>query len=295
MIIWSIAKTTVGDALRKKVVQIFLVVAIGLIIISLSFSQNLSFSAREGSSVDLYLLKGFGLGLMALAGGLISLVMGVSLIPQEIERRTIYTILSKPVQRYEFIVGKFLGAILTLTICIALMGTVFMGVVAAKAYSANKSQTAVSAPAASGGLESAGTQVAEAQLFDVNSLMGIVNVLMQFVLLTSVVMLFSVFFTPTINFFMGLGVYVIGLMASLTSTLARIEPGTTPTILQVFYTVVHAVIPNFDKFNQMNSILHPEVAIINMPIYTFQTSLYGLIYSLIVMTLAVIIFEQKEV
>ncbi|MCX6345819.1 MAG: ABC transporter permease subunit [Armatimonadetes bacterium] len=294
MIIWSIAKTTVGDALRKKVVQIFLVVAIGLIVISLSFSQNLAFSAKEGSSVDLYLLKGFGLGLMALAGGLISLVMGVSLIPQEIERRTIYTILSKPVQRYEFIVGKFLGAILTLAICMALMGTVFMGVIAAKAYAANASQV-MPAVTAAGGLESTAAQVTKVQLFDVNSLMGVVNVFMQFVLLTSVVMLFSVFFTPTINFFLGLGVYVIGLMASLTETLAWHDPDTSPTILQAFYTVVHAVIPNFDKFNQMNSLLHPEMAVTNMPLYTFQTSLYGLIYALIAMTVAVIIFEQKEV
>ncbi|MGB9620435.1 MAG: hypothetical protein ACPL7K_08490, partial [Armatimonadota bacterium] len=79
MIIWSIAKTTVGDALRKKVLQIFLVVAIGLIIISLSFSQTLSFSSRAGSSTDIMLVKSFGLGLMAVAAWLISLVMGVTL------------------------------------------------------------------------------------------------------------------------------------------------------------------------------------------------------------------------
>ena len=59
---------------------------------------------------------------MAVAAWLISLVMGVSLIPQEIERRTIYTILAKPVKRYEFIIGKFLGAMLTLAINIGLMG-----------------------------------------------------------------------------------------------------------------------------------------------------------------------------
>ena len=52
VIIWSIAKTTIGDALSKKVLQIFLVVAIGLIVISLSFSQTLSFSTSEGASTD---------------------------------------------------------------------------------------------------------------------------------------------------------------------------------------------------------------------------------------------------
>ena len=73
MIIWSIAKTTIGDALRKKVIQIFLVIAIGLIIISLSFAQTLEFGTQGGASTDIMLVKTMGLGLMAAAGWLISL------------------------------------------------------------------------------------------------------------------------------------------------------------------------------------------------------------------------------
>jgi len=286
VIIWTIAKTTVGDALRKKVLQIFLVVAIGLIIISLSFSQTLSFSTRAGSSSDIMLVKSFGLGLMAVAAWLICLVMGVSLIPQEIERRTIYTILAKPVKRYEFIVGKFLGAVLTLAINIGLMGVVFIAVVIFKAMGAEQP---LATPQS--GLDVVGMQ--QVGLFDWNMVWGVIMIYLQFMVLSSVVLLFSVFLTPTVNFFMGMGVYIVGVMASLTATLAtadKINP-----LLKGFYKVVHAVVPNFDKFNVTNTLLHPETHITSMGKYTGLVALYALLYALVMMLFAVIIFRRKEV
>ncbi len=286
MIIWTIAKTTIGDAMRKKILQIFLVVAIALIVMSLSFSQNLSFSSREGSSVDLQLVKSFGLGLMAIAGALISIVMGVSLIPQEIERRTIYTILSKPVKRYEFIIGKFLGAILTLAINIALMGLVFIAAVTVKA---GVSQVAVAS--ASSGVTDAGTL--KVGVFDVNTLLGVIMIFLQFMVLSSVVLFFSVFMTATVNFFMGTAVYIVGVMASLTETMAN-SPDSNPA-LKFLYQIVHVAVPNFDKFNVTNALLHPETALANLPVYTMKVALYALLYTLVMMTLAVLFFERKEV
>jgi ABC-type transport system involved in multi-copper enzyme maturation permease subunit len=284
VIIWSIAKTTVGDALRKKVLQIFLVVAIGLIIISLSFSQSLSFSTRAGSSTDMMIVKTFGLGLMALAGWLISLVMGVSLIPQEIERRTIYTILSKPVNRYEFIIGKFLGAIITLAINIGLMGVVFIIVVAVKAHGAV-------IPAAQG---IPGAIPQRMGLFDANVVYGIVMIYLQFMVLSSVVLMFSTFLTPTVNFFMGLGVYIIGLMGSVTQTMMTSESASS--FVRGMYYVMHYAIPNFDSFNVTNTLLHPETNIAHiLPTYTAKIGLYGLLYALLMTTIAVIIFQRKEV
>jgi len=292
VIIWSIAKTTVGDAMRRKVVQIFLVIAMGLILISLSFSQTLAFSAREGSSVDLQLVKSFGLGLMALAGWLISLVMGVSLIPQEIERRTIYTILSKPVKRYEFIVGKFLGAILTLAICVALMGIVFIGVVAVKAYAAQPAHTAISGMAAQG-LDTAGTAPERIQIIDANMLIGVLMVFMQFCVLTCIVMLFSVIFTPTVNFFLGLGVYIVGLMSSTSLTLLRSEHASI--FVRDFYWVLYRAFPPFDQFNVTNALLYPDAAVGNIWVYTGWMMLKGLAFSLGALVLAVLLFWRKEV
>lgn len=289
MIIWSIATTTIGDAMRKKVLQIFLVVTIGLIVLSLSFSETLSFSTRQGPSSDLMYLKSFGLGLMAIAGMFISLVLGVSLIPQEIEQRTIYTILAKPVKRYEFIIGKLLGAILTLAISIGLMGIVFVATVMIKAYGAG--QSAASALAAARGIDP--SSVSAVQVFDANTVLGVVMIFLQFMVLSSVVVLFSVFLTPTVNFFMGAGVYAIGIMGSVTETLATAKDANA--FVNCFYKVVHTVIPNFDYFNTTNQLLHPETQVTNLWKHTGLVSVYALLYALAAMTLAIILFQRKEV
>jgi len=287
MVILSIAKATIGDALRKKVLQIFLVVAIGLIIISLSFSQTLSFSTRGGAGADLMIVKSMGLGLMAIAGWLISLVMGVSLIPQEIERRTIYTILAKPVKRYEFIIGKYLGALGTLLINIGLMGIVFIIVIMVKAYGAEVPTSTPSTEINAPGMQAIG-------IFDMNMVWGVIMIYLQFMVLSSVVLLFSVLLTPTVNFFAGLGVYIVGLMAPMVQTLAKSEKA--PAILKSFYWGVYYAIPNIEKFNILTSpLLHPETGIVDPMVYTGRMALYALFYSLIMMVVTVIIFERKEV
>lgn len=284
MIIWTIAKTTVGDAMRRKVLQVFLVIAVALIIMSLSFSQNLSFSGKEGSAVDLMLIKSFGLGLMAIAGSLMAIVMGVSLIPLEIERKTIYTILSKPVKRYEFIIGKFLGAIMTLGLNILLMGIVFVIAVTMKAKGVQ-----VAASAASGLKEGA----AGVQIFDVNTLLGVVMIFLQFMVLSAVVMMFSTFLTQTVNFFVGAGVYILGVMSTVIQTLASSHD--SGKAAQLLYKAIHTIVPNFDKFNVTNTLLHPETTINSLPRYTLEVAMYAIVYTLIMAIIAVLVFEKKEV
>ncbi|MFQ3549104.1 MAG: ABC transporter permease [Armatimonadota bacterium] len=287
MVIWAIAKTTLGDAMRKKVLQIFLVVAIGLIVLSYTFSGTLAFSTRGGGEVDLRMVKNFGLGMMWLAGLLITLVMGVSIIPTEVERRTIYTILSKPVNRYEFIIGKFIGAALTLGLNIGLMGIVFIIMVAIKAAGIQPKLPEGMNPQQMG--EIAKSTVS---LFDINMVYGVILTYLQFLVLSSIVLLFSIFLTPTVNFFMGGGIYIVGLFASLTETIARSEQaGVYRTAL---YRIIHLVVPNFDKYQVTNSLVYPN-PIADPGMYTIQILGYSLMYSLIMMVIAVILFERKEV
>lgn len=288
MIIWAIAKTTVGDALRKKVLQVFLVVAIGLIVLSLSFSQTLSFSAQRGLSADLMLLKSFGLGMMALAGIFISLILGVSLIPQEFERRTIYTILAKPVKRYEFVTGKFLGALLTLAITTGLMGITFIATIVAKTVGAHHIVAAKGVSALQGG-----TGEAAVAVFDVNMVWGVVLNYLQFMVLSSIVLLFSLIFTTTVNFFMGAAVYVIGFMSTVVTSLGGAEGASG--FQKVFFKTIYYVLPRFDQFNIPNQLLHPESQVVNMASYTATMALYGLLYTLLALVAAILIFERKEV
>lgn len=286
MIIWAIARTTLGDALRKKILQVFIVVAIGLIILSLSFSQTLSFSSQRGASVDFMLLKSFGLGMMSLAGIFISLIVGVSLIPQEIERRTIYTILAKPVKRYEFITGKFLGALMTLGVASGLMGITFIITLVVKAIGAQQ----IVSPTV-GAMQGSGAE--KVALFDWNMVWGVILVYLQFMVLSSVVLLFSLIFTQTVNFFMGAAVYAIGFMSTVVDTLGNAQ-GASP-VLKVIFKTIRYVLPQFDQFNIPNQLLHPVTQVASMGHYTLMMTLYGVVYSLITLVVAILIFERKEV
>lgn len=287
MIIWAIAKTTVGDALRKKILQVFLVVAIGLIVLSLSFSQTLSFSSQRGASADFMLLKSFGLGMMALAGIFISLILGVTLIPQEFERRTIYTILAKPVKRYEFITGKFLGALLTLAIATGLMGLTFIATIVFKAIGAQQmamSPTTGAMP---------GVGVDSVAIFDWNMVWGVILIYLQFMVLSSIVLLFSLIFTTTVNFFMGAAVYAIGFMSTVVNSLGGAERASG--LQQVFFKTLSFVLPQFDQFNIPNQLLHPETQVANLGIWTLKMTLYALLYVSLTLVAAILIFERKEV
>ena len=286
MIIWAIARTTVGDALRKKILQVFIVVAIGLIVLSLSFSQTLSFSSQRGASSDFMLLKSFGLGMMALAGIFISLILGVTLIPQEFERRTIYTILAKPVKRYEFITGKFLGALMTLGIATGLMGATFIITIVIKAIGAQQ----VVSPTLGNVL---GASAEKIELFDWNMVWGVILVYLQFMVLSSIVLLFSLIFTQTVNFFMGAAVYAVGFMSTVVISLGGAKDASRA--LQLFYKTVSYVLPRFDQFNIPNQLLHPETKVTNMGAYTGMMTLYGLLYTLLALVVAILIFERKEV
>jgi uncharacterized membrane protein YjfL (UPF0719 family) len=81
-----IARNTIGEALRKKVINAFFMVGVVLIALTFIFNQ---FAPRQ----ELTLVKGMGLGIISLAGLLITVILSINLIPTEIERRTIYTIL----------------------------------------------------------------------------------------------------------------------------------------------------------------------------------------------------------
>jgi ABC-type transport system involved in multi-copper enzyme maturation permease subunit len=289
MTIWTIAKTTVGEAMRKKVLNILLIVALAMIVLSLSFSQL-------GFKQDMTVTKSLGLFVILLAGFIISILMSISLIPNEVDRRTIYTILSKPVRRYEFLLGKFLGGLVTLFINVMAMGIVFVGMVALKAYIGMKTGQAltqgnVPLPAGVAG----GFTHSAWQILDPALILGVVFVFVQFMILSAVVMLFSVFMTPTVNFFASTSVYILGTAAQVWKAMADSSNPQTPGLVKVLYSIIYHVLPNFDLFNIQNRLIHPQFEVRSFPIYVCGVTAYAIVYSSIVMIVAIIAFDRKEV
>ena len=127
--ILTIARNTLLESVRQKVLNVLLIFAIVLVGCSVSIS-DLSTPGLDAAGIfdaQIKFVKDFGCGAIGLFGFFIALLSTAQLIPQELHNRTIYTILAKPVRRSEFLLGKFLGVVLLLLLCVALMSLAFAG------------------------------------------------------------------------------------------------------------------------------------------------------------------------
>ena len=252
-----IAKSTFGEALRKKIVWIFLLVALGMIITSVSFA---SFTMRE----ELTIIKSFGLGIIAVVGMFVAIILGINLVPAEIEQRTIYTILSKPVRRHEFLLGKFFGSLMTIFLSLAFMAVVFMVTVTFRNHWRP----------------------------DFALLKGVLMIFFQLALLSSVAMVFSVFATPVVNFFLTSAIYIIGSLSEVTMALGQSKE--ISPIMKGFYWLLHYLVPNFANFFTQNPLIHPDVVIQNETTYYLKAITYAIIYSCALLIVAILKFERRD-
>jgi len=114
-----IAMTTFQEAVRRRWMSALL--AFAVIMLSLS-----TFFTWMQPGEEEKFLRDFGIGFIVIITLLMAIFLGASLVPPEIERRTIFTILSKPVNRLEFLIGKFMGLCLTLFLNLLFMSAMFL-------------------------------------------------------------------------------------------------------------------------------------------------------------------------
>lgn len=259
--ILSIATTTVGEAIRRRVLLIILL--IGVLFLAVAPGLGV-LAARSETTV----LRGMMLGIIQLTSAVIAIVLTVYMIPNEIERRTIYTILSKPVQRYQFLLGKYLGSVFALGIMMLLMTTVLL------------------------------TMFAIQQSSNIGVLSELVKAPMmyfvQMCLLSAVAIFFSTFVTPLVNFFLTGGLYLLGsLFNPFFQTLS--ENNNTPMVAKIFAKIINTILPNFANYNVQNPIINPTQQIGNETQYYINVTIYGLFYIGILLVGGILIFDRREV
>jgi len=283
---WVIARNTVGDALRKRVLLVFLLIAIVMLFLALFLAY---FSARE----QLVIFKSVAFVILLVFGALISITTSIFLIPNEVEKRTIYSVLSKPVQRWEFFFGKFLGGALTVLVTLALMAIVLAVVIFMMC----------SQPAAGADPMAMVTQQAQkldtADWFRRGShelalvLRGTSVIYFELVLLTAIATTVSLFLTPTVNFAITALLFTVG---SFQEVLAAWTRRPEYVIARWVAIAFYYVTPHFQDFNIMGNLVHPEVALKSSPaLYAFQVCAYGVLYSAVILLIGVLVFDRKEV
>src|SRR5712671_1088507 len=119
--VFAIATNTLTELTRQRVFYVLLIFALLLIGCSV-------FMARFTFQQEFQILKDISLGAMSIFTSLLAIVAAARLIPQDIEERTVYTILAKPVPRFEYLLGKLLGVLLLLLISLVVMSVLFVAV-----------------------------------------------------------------------------------------------------------------------------------------------------------------------
>lgn len=251
MRILSIAFNTFRENLREKLLYNLLIFAL-LMIASSVLLTRLTVGEWDRLIIDL------GLSSMNIFGVLISIFVGISLVSKEIDKKTIFTIISKPVPRYEFLLGKYLGLVVTLLINTAVMAA---GLLAVMAY--------LNAPVT-------------LMLFKALSF-----IFFEFLLITAVALVFSTFTSTTLSAIFTLAIYVVGHVSADLKLFGDKMDDVGRAILNGIYYVL----PNLERFNLKGHVIHH----IDFPATDLVlTAAYGLTYTAFLLLLASIIFQRRD-
>src|ERR1700759_2553055 len=115
--ILAVAVNTFREAVRDRVLNGVLGIALLVLVFTLALAE-LSLDQRSRIVLDI------GLASISLFSVVMAVFLGSSLLYKEIERKTLYVILPKPIRRHEFLLGKYFGIVLTVTVFVAIMGAV---------------------------------------------------------------------------------------------------------------------------------------------------------------------------
>lgn len=253
--ITSIALHTFKESVREKVLYNLIAFALLLIAAALLFGQ-ISIGVNEIMLVNL------GLSSISIFGLLMAIFIGIGLVSKEIEKRTIYNILSKPAARFEFILGKWCGLLLTLVINTAIMTA---GFYVALYYLMRRFGRA-----------------------DLASLEAIYFILLEFAVIVAVALFFSCISTPVLAATFTFCVFVIG---SFLPDIREFGRQSGSIVLEKIASVMYYLLPNFSNFQIIPQAAH-GVAVPGFLIAA--NTLYMLLYVTVLLSAAVLIFEEKE-
>jgi len=250
---WAVVANTFREAIRDKV--LYNLVFFALLVMGASVVIG---NMTLGETIKIIL--DLSLAAMSVFGLLIAIFVGIGLVHKEIQRRTLYMLLARPISRRNFVIGKYLGLMLVIALNVAIMTAALLVLMAL--YSENGNFGGV--------------------------FVAVLLILVELMVVTAVAVLFSTFSTPTLSAMLTLGVWVIG---RFSSDLVEFARRTEAPVARSLVTVIHYVLPNLEKFDVKHLVVY-NMAI--EPAYIGGALLYGLLYIVFLIGLAAVIFERRD-
>jgi len=218
----AIARNTFRENIRDRVLYNLLAFAVLIIGVSMALSR-LSVAARHRITVDV------GLSSISLFGVFMAVFLGIGLVSKEIEKKTIYTLIAKPVPRYLFILGRFFGLMMTIGVNMLIMTAAFGAILWFNMYQQSWPLTWP-------------------------IIQAIIMIYVELGIVTSVAMVFSTFSSPTLSAIFTLAFFVIGRFAAGLKALVSDEDPFLYWAAEILYRLV----PNLTNYVRIESAVYGE-------------------------------------
>jgi ABC-type transport system involved in multi-copper enzyme maturation permease subunit len=248
----TIAFNTFREAVRDKVFY-------NLVIFSLIVLASSKILGMVSAQQDVKIIMDAGMASISIFGLIIAIFIGSNLVHKEIDKSTILTIIVKPVERFEYILGKYFGLLLTIFVNLVLMSGGFFILLKI----------------------STGTW----KFFLID---GIILIFIELIVMSAIGIMFSCFTTPLLGVVLSICCYVMG---HLVEDFIFISEKLNDASIKWICNGIFYILPNLEYFNIKNELIH-EITVSNS--YMISTAVYGISYSAAVMCLAILVFRMRN-
>ena len=243
-----------------------------LVLFAILLIASSFFLGQLTAGQDVKIIKDLGLSATAVFGLFIAIFIGIGLVSKEVERRSIYALLAKPISRRQLILGKYAGLVLTLAVNVAVMTVALYAVLAYMTWT-----------------ESAEFQAAwDAPGIDPALLKAVFLIFVELMLVTALALFFSTFSTPLLSAALTFGLYIVGhFNADLRNFEQVVESRAAAWLARGLYHLL----PDLSAFDVKTQVVHG----LEVPAgYLALTAGYGLVYIALLLVVAIQIFSRRD-
>jgi Cu-processing system permease protein len=251
--IWLIGVNTFRESLRNKTLYILLVFAL----IVIGASKIFSFLTAEE---EMKMIKDVSLSAIEFFGALIAIFSALGAVAREVEKRTIYTLLTKPISRNHFIFGKFFGVVLVLLVNFVIVSAFFIGLLLIKKT-----------------------------IPDIDIFKALLLIFIELVLMASITLSLATVSSEAFALIFSFFLYIVG---NLTVYGKQMVERAENIVVKGLSDMLYTVVPNYANFNIRDKI---AVGVPVSWLYVFKVSAYGFVYMAIVLLLTLYFFQKKEI
>jgi ABC-type transport system involved in multi-copper enzyme maturation permease subunit len=221
---------------------------------------------------DVKIIKDLGLSATSVFGVLIAVFIGIGLVSKEVERRTVYSLLAKPIRRSQMILGKYAGLTLTLVVNVTIMSAAMYAVLAYMAWGAPPAvRNAWDAPA-----------------LDPAMLKALTLILIELMIITAIALFFSTFSTPMLSAAFTFGLFVTG---HFSADLRNFDQVVDSSAASALARGLYWLLPNLAQFDVKSQVVHAQPVPLG---YIAMTAAYAALYIAVLLVASMVIFSRRD-